>query len=85
MSRHDKPLGAIARGIAAGVVGTGFMTVAQTLSAKLQSPDGSPDQETVQPQGQQDPWEQASVPAKVARRKAKVSFTTRCRRAASRC
>ena len=68
MSRHDNPLGAIARGIAAGVVGTGFMTVAQTLPARLQSPDGSQDEETVPPQGQQDPWEQASVPAKVAKR-----------------
>ena len=60
--------GRIARGIAAGVVGTAFMTLAQILPTKLQSPDGSQDEEAVQSQGRQDPWEQASVPAKVAKR-----------------
>ena len=69
MSTHHTPLGAVARGIAAGIVGTGFMTLAQTLPAKLQSSDGgSPDEQSDQPQGQQDPWEQASAPAKVAKR-----------------
>ena len=69
MSTHHKPLGAVARGIAAGIVGTGFMTLAQTLPAKLQSSDGgSQDEQSDQQQGQQDPWEQASAPAKVAKR-----------------
>jgi uncharacterized membrane protein YagU involved in acid resistance len=68
MSRHHKPLGAIARGIAAGVVGTGCMTVTQTLPAKLRSSHGSQDEQTARPQGEQDPWEQASAPAKVAKR-----------------
>ncbi len=69
MSTCHTPLGAIARGIFAGVVGTGFMTVAQTLPAKLRSPDdGSQGEESAEQQGQQDPWEQASAPAKVAKR-----------------
>lgn len=68
MSTHHTPLGAIARGIAAGIVGTGFMTLAQTLPAKLRSSDGSQDAQTSRQQDQQDPWEQASVPAKVAKR-----------------
>jgi hypothetical protein len=69
MNRHRRPRGAIGRGIAAGVVGTGLMTLAQTLPAKLQSSAGGPqDGHSDQQQGQQDPWEQASSPAKVARR-----------------
>ena len=35
MSTHHTPLGAVARGIAAGLVGTGFMTLAQTLPTIL--------------------------------------------------
>jgi len=62
-------LGAVARGIVAGVVGTGFMTLAQTLPAKLQSSNGgSQDEQSRQQQGEQDPWEQAPAPAKVAKR-----------------
>lgn len=69
MSRSQTPLGTIVRGIAAGVVGTGVMTLAQTLPAKLRPSNGaSPDDEISQEQGQQDPWEQASAPAKVAKR-----------------
>lgn len=70
MSTDHTPLGEVARGIAAGVVGTGFMTLAQTLPAKLQSSDGgSQDEQTPQQQeGERDPWEQASMPAKVAKR-----------------
>ncbi len=47
------------------------MTIAQELSAKLQSSgDGGEQDEgsTQQEQGGQDPWEQASPPAKVAKR-----------------
>lgn len=64
------PLGAIARGIVAGVFGTGAMTIAQTLSAKLQSSGGGNSQASKQSQQQreQDPWAQASAPAKVAKR-----------------
>jgi len=69
MSRSQTPLGTIVRGIAAGVAGTGVMTLAQTLPGKLESSDGgSPDEAATQQQGQQDPWEQASAPAKVAKR-----------------
>ena len=69
MSTHHTPLGAVVRGIAAGVVGTGFMTLAQTLPAKLQSSDGgSQDEHSDQQHDEQDPWEQASAPAKVAKR-----------------
>jgi hypothetical protein len=66
------PLGAVARGIAAGVIGTTMMTVWQELSMRLQNSheDASSDRET-EPGGEQqqsDPWEQASAPAKVARK-----------------
>jgi len=57
------PLGAIVRGVAAGIAGTALMTAWQKLSAKLQSSNGSGgDSEP------EDPWEQASAPAKVAKR-----------------
>ena len=66
MKSQDTPLGAIARGMAAGVVGTGAMTLAQVLPAKLQSSgDGGEQKEEESPQ---DPWEEASMPAKVGRR-----------------
>lgn len=63
------PLGAVARGLAAGVAGTAAMTAAQELSMRLQ-PSGGGEEDGGQEQGQQqsDPWEQASAPAKVARR-----------------
>lgn len=67
MSSQQTPLAAVARGIAAGVVGTGFMTLAQTLPAKLQSSDGGSQQQE-SGGAQQDPWEEASAPAKVAKR-----------------
>jgi uncharacterized membrane protein YagU involved in acid resistance len=56
------PLRNVARGLVAGVVGTGFMTGTQMLQAKLQTP--APEQGGDEPQ---DPWEQASAPAKVGR------------------
>ena len=70
MSREQTPLRAIGRGIAAGVVGTGLMTVAQTLPAKLRSAGdgGSREERSAEHQSRQDPWEQASAPAKVAKR-----------------
>jgi hypothetical protein len=69
MSRDVTPLGAVARGVAAGVVGTGLMTLAQTLPAKLQSSGGGEQQSDEGQQSQpSDPWEQASAPAKVAKR-----------------
>jgi hypothetical protein len=59
------PLGAIGRGVAAGAVGTGLMTAWQELSAKLQSSgDDAGGGQRPEPQ---DPWEQASVPAKAAK------------------
>lgn len=67
MTTRDTPLGAIARGMAAGVIGTGAMTVAQELAAKLQS-SGDDEQQSEEQQSPQDPWEEASMPAKVGRR-----------------
>jgi len=63
MSRRT-PLQAVATGLAAGVVGTGFMTAWQELAAKLTS---SPQDDAPERQ-EQDPWEAASAPAKVAKR-----------------
>jgi hypothetical protein len=59
------PLEAVARGLAAGVVGTGFMTAWQETAAKLQSSlqNGGPE-----PQPSEDPWDDASAPAKLAKR-----------------
>jgi hypothetical protein len=65
MSSGPTPLGAFGRGVGAGIAGTAVMTAWQELSAKLQEPEESPGKEEEQPQ---DPWEQASAPAKVARR-----------------
>jgi len=58
------PLGAVVRGAIAGVVGTALMTGWQTLAAKLQH-SSEPGADTATPP---DPWEQASAPAKVAKR-----------------
>ncbi|MGI8557234.1 MAG: hypothetical protein ACR2ND_02820 [Solirubrobacteraceae bacterium] len=56
------PLGAVVRGLAAGAVGTGLMTAWQELAANLQS---SGEASAPAPE---DPWEEASAPAKVAKR-----------------
>jgi uncharacterized membrane protein YagU involved in acid resistance len=59
------PLEAVARGVAAGVVGTGCMTAWQETAAKLKSclqADGP------EPQPSEDPWQDASAPAKLAKR-----------------
>ena len=60
------PLGSVGRGLAAGVVGTLCMTAWQELSSKLQAAakDSVPEPETPP----QDPWEEASAPAQVAKR-----------------
>ena len=71
MTTQVTPLGAVARGLAAGAVGTACMTLAQELSARLQSSQ-SDDQQGDDQQGDdqqnRDAWAQASMPAKVARR-----------------
>lgn len=65
-------LGAVTRGLAAGVIGTGVMTAWQELSITLQTSHGDADgesQATSPGQEQpQDPWEHAPAPAKVARK-----------------
>lgn len=71
MTTQLTPLGAVGRGVVAGLIGTGLMTIAQELSAKLQSSGEDREQgenSTQQDQGEQDPWQQASAPAKVAKR-----------------
>ena len=60
------PLSVVGRGLLAGVLGTGAMTGWQMLSAKLQSSGEEPSQTDSEPPT--DPWEQASAPAKVAKR-----------------
>lgn len=67
MTISPTPLGAVARGLAAGVAGTACMTLAQGLAAKLQPPEEDAAEDR-QDQGEQDPWEQASAPAQVGRR-----------------
>lgn len=76
MTTHLTPVGAVARGLAAGVFGTALMTIAQELSVKLQAPqdsdqqgdDQQSDEQRGDEQPDEDPWEQASMPAKVGRR-----------------
>lgn len=64
--RRPTPLQAVAAGLAAGVVGTGFMTAWQELAAKLKSSSQGGGSEPQEPPS--DPWEAASAPAKVAKR-----------------
>ncbi len=69
MSARPTPLAAVGSGLAAGLIGTGLMTVAQELSTRLRS--------SQDPGGQQsgaDPWDTASAPAKVAKRIAEGVF-----------
>lgn len=61
----------VGRGLAAGVVGTGLMTAWQEVSAKLQS---SSDGNGQRQQPPDDPWEDASAPAKVAKRVGEAVF-----------
>ncbi len=67
MTTEQAPLWAIARGVAAGVIGMAAMTAAQEVASKLQSSGGGGRQDE-EPQGPQDPWERAAGPAEVARR-----------------
>ncbi len=62
------PLGAVGRGIVAGVAGTAAMTGWQELSARLQASGGEAEGADGEGEEPEDPWEQASAPAKVARR-----------------
>lgn len=66
MSARQSPLGAVGRGLLAGVAGTAAMTAWQELSAKLQSSEG--EDGTSSEEKAKDPWEEASAPAKVGRR-----------------
>jgi hypothetical protein len=58
-----KPMQAVGRGMLAGLVGTAAMTAVQELYAKLHSDGGLGVAEKPN-----DPWEQASAPAKVGKR-----------------
>lgn len=60
------PLGAAARGIAAGLAGTAAMTASQEISSRLQASGDESDGGRAQKPD--DPWEEASTPAKLARR-----------------
>jgi len=69
------PLGAVSRGLAAGLIGTAVMTAVQELWARRQSTPTSDDPGRGEQGGgeereeaPEDPWEQASMPAQVARR-----------------
>jgi hypothetical protein len=68
MSTRSTPLGAVARGLVAGAIGTAFMTIAQELTAKLQGSGDDGEQQGPEQSQPQDPWQQASAPAKVANR-----------------
>lgn len=67
MKEQVTPLGAVGRGLAAGLLGTVAMTGWQLLAAKLQS---SGEAATPEPAVNRpvDPWEEASVPARLAKR-----------------
>ncbi len=60
------PLGAVGRGLVAGVAGTAVMTAWQELSARVRSSNESQNHDA-QP-APEDPWAAASAPAKLARR-----------------
>ena len=67
MRRAPTPLGALARGLAAGVVGTVAMTGWQELASRLRSSNGS-SSESSAPQSEREAWEQAPAPAQVGKR-----------------
>jgi uncharacterized membrane protein YagU involved in acid resistance len=70
VSERPTPLGAVSRGLAAGLLGTVAMTGWQLLAAKLQSsgdePEPSPTESAINKPP--DPWAEASVPAQLAKR-----------------
>ena len=62
MRKQLNPLGALAVGVGAGVIGTTFMTAWQELAARLKH------SMTVKHMvGEEDPWERAPAPARVGR------------------
>lgn len=61
---------AVKKGLVAGLIGTAAMTVAQELYAKLQSGEGDAEGG----RAVEDPWEQASAPARVGKRIAEGVF-----------
>ena len=63
---NPTPLGAAARGLIAGVVGTAAMTLHQELVSKLR--DSGSDAGPSKSDEQKDPWKSAPAPAVVARR-----------------
>jgi hypothetical protein len=63
MRDHPTPLRALARGLAAGIVATGLMTLHQELVAKAQGSGGASDGDRPD-----DPWEGAPAPALVGKR-----------------
>lgn len=65
MPATPTPLSAVARGVAAGVIGTAVMTAAQMAYAKLQP---APEPAGTQPDSVKDPWDDAAMPALVARK-----------------
>lgn len=65
MSAPPTPLGAIARGLVAGVGGTAAMTAWQELPAKLQGSSEDGCGGSSEPRTDEERWEQAPVPAKV--------------------
>jgi hypothetical protein len=66
MPTQPSPLGAVARGVVAGVAGTAAMTAWQDVAQRLRSAGADEDGDGAE--SPQDPWEQASAPAKVGRR-----------------
>jgi uncharacterized membrane protein YagU involved in acid resistance len=60
------PLGALVRGVLAGVVGTAAMSGWQAISQRLRESDT--DDVQAASEGNPDPWEKAPVPAKVGKR-----------------
>jgi len=72
----QSPLGAVARGLVAGLVGTAAMTVHQELASKIRasrSVSSSSDADQQPP----DPWDEAPAPAIVAKRVIEGVFSHR--------
>ena len=63
MKRELSPIGAVAFGIGAGFIGTGFMTAWQETVARLKRHTTPKHMD-----GQEDPWARAPAPAQVGRR-----------------
>jgi hypothetical protein len=72
MNERPTPLGAVGRGLAAGLLGTVAMTGWQLLAAKLQSSGEGANGSSAAAEPingpTPDPWEKASVPAQLAKR-----------------